>query len=931
MSHMMHFDGSRPPPTPREMYSEGMYASIEEQGHYDHKKQAPPPPKRDPNTRLSSSSQMMGVNNYQEIEVHEVPHGQYHSSHHQQHHHQQSHHHHQQQSHHHHYQQQQHHQQQYYQQQQQYIDHHSQQQQHMYNMQQQQQQHTSQQHQYNSQQQQNLQMQQHQQQYYSQQKQQQSQQHHGQQQHLKYEQQQSPRHTVHDSPTSRSKFNHEPQSPSHSGDKPFSYGLPMSPKLNRLVSSEMKHTSQNGNGHTQTALKSPTRSDFHREESPVMSYGKHESTFPSQAHRPPPHGPPPPVPQQGSPSPKYPSSPVLPRHSVTSIPNNTRIQEPPRSPIPKLSQRSMSVPCNGNTAQQPLVKPQPVMSAGFGYNGMSHPAHRTPSPPLPPPPPELMDEYSYPTTPHQQQYHQNQHTQQTHMLSQMSHGAGNQGLPNTHTKSPPRSSQATSGRSSQAPPPPPLNLIPRKQTNAPTNINTNVTANTERMVKGNYPLDVNGNAPMEQTHRGKSHSPSVSPMRGSVDSAADQTGLLQQISKVQLKKTGRQSSEEGSIHEEVQTTPTAVQQPSPQTLPVSKGSSPILETEVIPVNSAVDMFEKKVESVIKEENRLRRKGDTSKDSSMDFNIDDIDLDDVPGYTPVTKSTPIWKRDMIEKKNQEKIEEYIAKKRKEKEDAEKWKHVPAWKRKLMMEKEKEKEKKTDSELKQPATPTPPKTTPATPPTPPKKAPVTPTTPKKAPVTPTPPKKAPVTPTTPKKAPVTATPPKKTAVTPAPPKTIMKEEEELRKAKIKEQKEMEKQMEEELQDVPAWKREIMMKRGGAIKNWTDEREDINEQELDGEDIIENSTSNKEEPIPTPTQPPPPQPTQQSKASVVLKPQLPKEPPEVKKTPKPAHIDESKLEEEWDSLPLWKREIMMKRGGAPSNWGDEREDKNDEGLEQ
>lgn len=36
-----------------------------------------------------------------------------------------------------------------------------------------------------------------------------------------------------------------------------------------------------------------------------------------------------------------------------------------------------------------------------------------------------------------------------------------------------------------------------------------------------------------------------------------------------------------------------------------------------------------------------------------------------------------------------------------------------------------------------------------------------------------------------------------------------------------------MEDELQDVPAWKREIMMKRGGAIKNWTDEREDINEQ--------------------------------------------------------------------------------------------------------
>lgn len=56
--------------------------------------------------------------------------------------------------------------------------------------------------------------------------------------------------------------------------------------------------------------------------------------------------------------------------------------------------------------------------------------------------------------------------------------------------------------------------------------------------------------------------------------------------------------------------------------------------------------------------------------------------------------------------------------------------------------------------------------------------------------------------------------------------MKEDEEQRKVKIREQQEMERRMDEELQDVPAWKREIMMKRGGAIKNWTDEREEINE---------------------------------------------------------------------------------------------------------
>ena len=36
----------------------------------------------------------------------------------------------------------------------------------------------------------------------------------------------------------------------------------------------------------------------------------------------------------------------------------------------------------------------------------------------------------------------------------------------------------------------------------------------------------------------------------------------------------------------------------------------------------------------------------------------------------------------------------------------------------------------------------------------------------------------------------------------------------------------QMEKEMADVPAWKREIMMKKGGAApSNWGDEREDIN----------------------------------------------------------------------------------------------------------
>lgn len=56
-----------------------------------------------------------------------------------------------------------------------------------------------------------------------------------------------------------------------------------------------------------------------------------------------------------------------------------------------------------------------------------------------------------------------------------------------------------------------------------------------------------------------------------------------------------------------------------------------------------------------------------------------------------------------------------------------------------------------------------------------------------------------------------------------------------------------------------------------------------------------------------------------------QTKKQEPEVQNTPATQATDESKLEEEWDSLPSWKKEIMMKKGGAIKNWGDEREDIN------
>lgn len=37
------------------------------------------------------------------------------------------------------------------------------------------------------------------------------------------------------------------------------------------------------------------------------------------------------------------------------------------------------------------------------------------------------------------------------------------------------------------------------------------------------------------------------------------------------------------------------------------------------------------------------------------------------------------------------------------------------------------------------------------------------------------------------------------------------------------------------------------------------------------------------------------------------------------------QAQMEKELADVPEWKREIMMKKGAAPTNWGDEREDIN------
>ncbi|KAL3848327.1 hypothetical protein ACJMK2_019195 [Sinanodonta woodiana] len=180
----------------------------------------------------------------------------------------------------------------------------------------------------------------------------------------------------------------------------------------------------------------------------------------------------------------------------------------------------------------------------------------------------------------------------------------------------------------------------------------------------------------------------------------------------------------------------------------------------IPVEKKIELFSSKTKE---EQPRNKNKKDTT--SSMDIN--NIDLSQVPGYTPITPHTPIWKKDVIEKKNKEKIQEYLESLRKQKEEAEKWKGVPEWKRKLVLEKEKQKVQTVEEKQKE------------------------------------------------------------AEAAEAEKKRQTKEAEEKRKEMLRQQEEERRQMEQELQDAPAWKREIMMKRGGAIRNWGDEREEINKE--------------------------------------------------------------------------------------------------------
>nr|XP_022343398.1 unconventional myosin-XVI-like isoform X4 [Crassostrea virginica] len=112
--------------------------------------------------------------------------------------------------------------------------------------------------------------------------------------------------------------------------------------------------------------------------------------------------------------------------------------------------------------------------------------------------------------------------------------------------------------------------------------------------------------------------------------------------------------------------------------PVQTGNPVVMD---MPSKSSKDENLKKKKIFEQEKNDI---GD-----NMDIDLDEIDYSQIPGYVPITNAVPNWKKDMIIKKNEEKVKEYVEELRRKKAEAMKWKDVPEWKRKMLEKKEQQK--------------------------------------------------------------------------------------------------------------------------------------------------------------------------------------------------------------------------------------------------
>lgn len=67
-------------------------------------------------------------------------------------------------------------------------------------------------------------------------------------------------------------------------------------------------------------------------------------------------------------------------------------------------------------------------------------------------------------------------------------------------------------------------------------------------------------------------------------------------------------------------------------------------------------------------------------------VDGVDVSDVPGYQTPTENLPEWRRALLDKRNREAIDAYVAARQAEEQESSRWGTMPEWKRKLAQQKE-----------------------------------------------------------------------------------------------------------------------------------------------------------------------------------------------------------------------------------------------------
>ncbi|XP_067668007.1 unconventional myosin-XVI-like isoform X2 [Haliotis asinina] len=487
------------------------------------------------------------------------------------------------------------------------------------------------------------------------------------------------------SPRVKTKLIHGIQqgSPRHQENKPFSYGVsfPTSPKhqsqghcngsdLNgqrgRTGSTGSSHSSENPYARwihldqeesdlppfpvdSQPAYQQVhcvPNSSVYDGHSPTPPYGLHSSQYTPHTGRVNPV--PPPVPP---PNPCHSTVPVNVSSQIQQLKNNA-ISSHPQFPHPQ-SPRSPGSPKMVTKLHSLKVGPKiPDQSMK-----MEHPVPPPPNFPAPPPPVSPQDRYQA-------------------VVQDRTRGRS----PSPPLPPPPLDGTINRGMSAVPPPPPPISTIPTSNAKATRAKERDVTrpnppAQNGDEVKATQLMAEIGNIKLKRVN--SPQAVPVPPMQPVMDNSGGSSPLNFRLrptpNAVDIYKDGRDDTTKDMPVDELPPPPPPELEPEPEpepTRPVAVVTAQPNEQKTKPGNKG-----KKERSPLP--------------YNMDLEIpDDIDISSVPGVVPITQDTPNWKREMVEKKNREKIEEYVRKILREREEQAKWKDVPEWKRKILMKKSQE---------------------------------------------------------------------------------------------------------------------------------------------------------------------------------------------------------------------------------------------------